>query len=380
MAAVLFAGGGIAGLTGAIALQRQGIEAHVYEAAAELHAVGAGIGVPPNAMAVLECLGLADAVLDAGIPLRRGDIVDVRAGTISTMDLDAVRARLGHTTVAIRRSELQRVLAGALEPGTLHLDRRIVSHQDEGDVVTACFDGGDSATGSLLIGADGIGSAVRGLLFPEARLRYSDQTCYRGLADIDLADELLHVAREIWGGALRFGFLTVAPGKVYWFAPMTAPPGQPQPERLKASLLRAYSAFPGPVLDILEASEEMAMIRTDLYDLAPLGTWHAGRVGLIGDAAHATTPNLGQGGGQAIEDGLSLAYGVATHGTVPAALRAFEHVRRRRATSIVSLSRTFARISHLRNPVARSLRNALLRAMPASAERRQLDSLFTPVV
>jgi 2-polyprenyl-6-methoxyphenol hydroxylase-like FAD-dependent oxidoreductase len=380
MAGVVIVGGGIAGLTAALALQRHGIEARVYEAAPELRAVGAGIWMPPNAMAVLAQLGLADAVQSAGMPLQRVEVCDFEAGVLSSMELADMERRLGHTIVAIRRSELQRILAGALQPGTLHLDHAYAAHSVAGDVVTAVFRGGGSASGALLIGADGLHSTVRHGLFPSAPLRYSGQTCYRGLASLVPDAGVQHVGREIWGGAHRFGFSAVGPDTVYWFAPISAPAGQAPPPELKAALLRDYASFPAPVLQILEATDERAILQTDLYDLRPMPRWSSGRVGLVGDAAHATTPNLGQGGAQAMEDALALALRVRDHGAMPAALDALERARRGRAVRIVNMSWTFARVSHWTHPLARRIRNGVMKSVPAAVERHQVVGLFTPVL
>lgn len=377
---VIIAGGGIGGLTTAVALQRAGFAAEVFEAAPELRAVGAGIWVPPNAMAVLHELGLADDVRAAGMPLRTVEVSDARGAVLSSMDMDAIAGELGHATVAIRRSELQRILAGALQPGTLHTGRSFSAYSVDGDVVTASFEAGDDVSGSLLVGADGVHSAVRLQLFPDARVRYSGQTCYRGLASLELGESTLRQGREVWGGRVRFGFSAVDPRTVYWFAPVTAPAGEPPPAGLQAWLLDAYASFPDPVRRIIQATSESSILQTDLHDLAPLHRWSRGPVGLLGDAAHATTPNLGQGGAQAVEDALALARRIVSVGATPAALDAFWQARHRRTGRIVAMSRTFGRLAHWTSPVTRSLRNAALRATPAGVQRRQVMDLFTPVL
>jgi 2-polyprenyl-6-methoxyphenol hydroxylase-like FAD-dependent oxidoreductase len=373
-------GGGIGGLTTALALQRAGVEARVWESSPGLRAVGAGLWLPPNAMAVLDELGVAADVIAAGVPLARAHVSDTAAGVLTGMDMKAAAERLGHTTVAVRRSRLQEVLLSALEPGTLRLGQRFTRYHEDGDVVTARFSDGSTASGALLVGADGIHSAVRQQAFPGSNLRYSGQTCYRGLAAMRAHGDLYGTGAEIWGGSHRFGYSAVDMGTVYWFAPVLGAAGGAVPADVKAHLLEAYAHFPPPVPDILAATEEDAILQTDLYDLAPLPGWCAGRVALLGDAAHASTPNLGQGGAQAMEDALALARRVTREGATPAALQSYWQARRRRAGMIVSRSRTFGRMAHWTHPAARALRNVVLRSVPARLQARQIETLFTPVL
>lgn len=191
---VLIIGGGIGGLAAAVALQRQGTDAQVYEATPELHAVGLGIWVPPNAMSVLERLSLAGEVIEAGLALDRLEVRDLEEGVLQAMDGAEVMTRWGHPTVAIRRSELQRVLATALQPGTLHLGKCMQYFEDRGTDVRAHFTDGTEARGKLLNGAGGLHSAVRRQLFPYVSLRYSGQTCFRGLAEFRMPEALQQTA------------------------------------------------------------------------------------------------------------------------------------------------------------------------------------------
>lgn len=378
MPEVVVVGGGIGGLGAAVALQREGVDAQVYEAAPELTAVGAGIWVPPNAMAALARVGLADAVIEAGLPLRRAEVRDVGAGVLQTLSGDHLQARWGFPIVSIRRSSLQRILADALLPGTLHLGRRLRDFGQEGTIVRASFEEGEDVDGALLVGADGIHSVVRRRPFPAVALRYSGQTCFRGLAAITLDRPLNGVSQEVWGGRTRFGFSGTGSGEVYWFAPMVAEAGtEVAPGDLGAFLREEYRSYPEPVGSILAATEAGSVIQTDLFDFAPLPRWAEGRVGLLGDAAHAMTPNLGQGGAQAIEDAIALARAVRLHGASERALQEYERVRRPKAAALVKLSWRLGGVAHWENPLLRAVRNGALRAIPARLQDRQLDELFT---
>jgi 2-polyprenyl-6-methoxyphenol hydroxylase-like FAD-dependent oxidoreductase len=376
---VLIIGGGIGGLTAAIALQQRGFEAHVYEAAPELQPVGKGIWVPTNAMLVLRRLGLAEAVTQRGVPLERIELHDCDDGLLRTIDLRPVRERYGHTTVSIHRAALHQALVEGVRSGTLHLGKRCVGFAEHSDGVVARFEDGTEAEGDLLIGADGIHSATRKALFPDARLRYSGQSCYRGITGIELPPSLARTVWEVWDGEQRFGFSAIAPGQVYWFAPFIAPPGGETPtDGLLEELSRQYAGFPDPIPDIIRRTPPEEIIRTDLYDLAPLRRWWRGRVVLLGDAAHAMTPNLGQGGAQAIEDALVLADQLARSGTVQEALRAYQRLRRPRVQRMVVTAWHYGRVAHIRGRLLRKLRNVAMKHTPDWLNRRQLEWLYAP--
>jgi 2-polyprenyl-6-methoxyphenol hydroxylase-like FAD-dependent oxidoreductase len=382
---VIIAGGGIGGLAIAVALQQRGIDAHVFEAAPVLEPAGAGILVPPNAFDALERLGLAGQIRDAGTALARVELHDLHAGALQVITMEELAVR--HPTVAIRRAALHRRLAAALAPGTLHLGKVLDQYEADPTAVGACFACGATATARLLIGADGLRSAVRGQMRPSARLRFSGQICFRGLAPVALGPADAPVAVEIWGGAERFGFAATGDDTVYWYAPITAAAyaaADADGEDLKRRLRALYAAFPAPVPDLIAATPAAAILRTDLYDCAPFRGWSAGNVVLLGDAAHAATPNLGQGGAQALEDAIALAARIADSGfaaqRLSAALADFERARRRRTRSIAARSWHLGRAAHWQRPTLRRARNLLLRAVPAAVRRRQTEQLFTPVL
>jgi 2-polyprenyl-6-methoxyphenol hydroxylase-like FAD-dependent oxidoreductase len=365
-------GGGIGGLAAAVALGRRGWRADVYESADELRPVGKGIGVPVNAMQVLDRLGLATAVSAAGWPLERAELWTTGGSVLTTIEFGPMRARYGQGMVAIRRSELVRVLAAALPPGTLHLGWRLQAVATAPDRVTAVFQEGTMATGDVLVGADGIRSAVRGAVLPRVALRYSGQTCYRGICDVALPARLASASVEVWGGRHRFGFLPVGAGQVYWFAPITHPAGRADDLDLAAR----YGHFPAPVPELIARTPPEDVIRTDLFDFRPIRRWHAGRVVLVGDAAHAMTPNLGQGGGQAIEDAYVLADLLGGHQAPGAALAGYERVRMPRVRWIVNTAWRIGRVAHWENRVARWLRDRALAWTPAWVSRKSFDRMF----
>jgi 2-polyprenyl-6-methoxyphenol hydroxylase-like FAD-dependent oxidoreductase len=378
MLKVLVIGGGIGGLAAGLALRRRGIEAEVYEAAPELRPVGKGIWVQTNAMQVLDRLGLSGAVRGAGWPLARIQVRDAAGRVLMDVDLAPFEARYGHPTVSIHRAELVRVLADALPAGTLRLGRRYAGHTADARGVTVRFDDGTEARGDVLVAADGIRSAVREHLVPGVTLRYGGQTCYRGVADMDLSADLARSCWEVWGDHARFGFSGIGPGQVYWFGPVPAPAGEPAPTgaALRAELDRLYAGFPGPIPEIVRRTPVGEVIRTDIHDFRPIRRWWGGRVVLLGDAAHAMTPNLGQGGGQAIEDGYVLATALAEKPTPAEAFAEYQRVRMPKARWVVDTARRFGRMAHLRGRFARRLRNTAVRLTPRWVNDRMMNRLY----
>ena len=376
----LIIGGGIGGLTVAVALQQHGIEAHVFEAADALRPVGAGIWVPTNALRALATLGLSEGVAAEGITLSAIQLQTKEALILQTIDLRQVEAKYGFTTVSIHRARLQKVLAGALRPGTLHLDRRCLGFSQDPAGITAYFSQGMAARGDLLIGADGIHSTTRTQLYPQARLRYSGQSCYRGIARTRLPATLHTTCREIWAGENRFGYSAIGPEAVYWFAPITAPARQPMPGDVIGALSARYQSFPDPVPALLAATPPEDVILTDLYDLAPLSRYWEGRAVLLGDAAHAMTPNLGQGGAQAIEDGVALARRLAQTADPGLAFHRYQQQRLPRARSLVQQSWQMGQLAHLRPRWLRHARNLLLRRLPRYLAQTRTAALYTPAL
>jgi 2-polyprenyl-6-methoxyphenol hydroxylase-like FAD-dependent oxidoreductase len=372
---VLIIGGGIGGLTLAVALHRRGIDAAVFEAAPELRPVGKGIWVPTNAMQVLARLGLDEAIRKAGWELERIQLHTAADGLLQDFDLAPIRQKFGHTTISIHRAALVEALAGALPSGTLHLGKRCTGVVDEQTGVTVRFDDGSDDRGDILVGADGIRSVVREGIFPGVPLRYSGQTCYRGIGDLELSPDLAHVCREVWGGAVRFGFSPIGARQAYWFAPMTALPGDPavpSPDALAAR----YSAFPEPIPEIIRSTPASEIIRTDLHDFAPIRSWSKGRVVLMGDAAHAMTPNLGQGGAQAIEDAYVLAEQITRRASAEEAFREYERIRMPKVRWIVNTAWRFGQVAHWQSRPAQKFRNWMMKLTSGTA-RRNLDFVYS---
>lgn len=368
-------GGGIGGLTAAIALQQRGVEAHVYESAPEIHAVGAGIWVAPNALTVFQRLGFLGEIISGGFDIKSSCITDTTGRMLqsfSPAEMSASRLPL----VPIHRAVLQERLIAHLKPNTLHLGKRCVGIEQHESGVTARFEDGSMVTGDLLIGADGIRSVVRTDLFGEADYRYSGQTCWRGIVNFTMPEP--SAATEMWSTkpGVRLGYSHVNAKQVYFYATACAPHGgKDTPGTIRQRLAELYSDFPLYLREMLAAADESKIIRNDIWDFAPISSWHKGRVVLIGDAAHATTPNMGQGGCQAIEDGYALAEALSLETSLDAAFKHYEASRMKKAHFVVNTSYRIGKITNWGGTKAR-LRNIAVSLAPKAAAKRQFNYLF----
>ncbi len=376
---VIVIGGGIGGLAAAIAMQRAGMDVHVYERVHDLAPVGAGISLWKNAIAALERIGLYDAIRgfsvigpDAGLRRSDGQVL-VNAGSTALKD------RFGEFVIVIHRAALHRVLLDALDPARVHLGHACVTIEEQAAGVTATFSNGQTASGDALIGADGLHSAVRAHLHGDRPPDYCGYTAWRGVTTFDHAR--LKVG-ETWGRGQRFGQMPMRDGQVYWFATANVPAGQTSPDGEKAELLRRFRGWHEPIEALVTSTPDAAVLRNDMYDRRPLRTWGRGRITLLGDAAHPMTPNLGQGGCQAIEDAVVLASSLrdATGEGIERGLRHYEATRIARTSMFVTTSRRIGAIGQLENPVLVSMRNGLVRTVGGRMQARQMATLIRPVV
>jgi 2-polyprenyl-6-methoxyphenol hydroxylase-like FAD-dependent oxidoreductase len=362
---VLIAGAGIGGLALGCALQRAGIPFEIFERAPRLGEAGAGIVMQTSAMLALRHVGLDAAVAGAGHELTRGTGKNASGAVLHSTRLD----EFGAPSIAIHRSRLQATLLGAVDSARVHTGAELLRYEQDDAAVHAFFADGSRASGALLVGADGLHSATRRQLLGETPLRYAGYTSFRGVARVAGVTPA-HEAIEIWGRGLRFGIVPIADDEIYWFAVANAPAGELDIPR--ASLIERFAHFGEPVRTLLEATPAERMLRTDIQDRKPVSTWSKGRVCLLGDAAHPTTPNLGQGGCMAVEDAVVLAHFLSKYAALAEALAAYERKRVEHTRKIVDASWQFGRVAQLENRFLTWLRDLALRATPEAQVRARL--------
>lgn len=366
-------GGGIGGLSTALALRRIGGDVVVFERADELREIGAGISLWANAMKALRKMGVADAVRAVGRPLRpKGELRSWSGEVYYEIPADAMEERFEDATVALHRADLQKTLLEELGEDVVRLGAEFKGFEQDGGVVARFADGREE-WGDLLIGADGLYSAVRAQLLGGGPPRYAGYTAWRGVTELE--DSVPGVAAfEAWGRGERFGLVKLGRGRFYWYATKNAPERDAKVGR-KAELLTRFGAWHEPIPSVIRATEEDSIHRDGVYYREPSRRWSAGHATLLGDAVHPMTPDLGQGACQAIEDAVVLASCLKEEGDVEAALRLYEARRAERVAYVVRQSRRLGRIGQLENPLACRLRDAVLKAIPQRVQLRQMEAV-----
>ncbi|NDK56066.1 FAD-dependent monooxygenase [Pontibacter fetidus] len=374
---VIVIGGGIGGLCAAIALQKQGIETLVYEAAPELKPVGAGVGLAANAMQGLARLGVADAVIARGKELEALTIFDEHDNIITNQDTRLLSRKYGISNFVIHRADLHDVLAQHLKAGTLYLNKRCQNVSQLGDKITIDFADGAQDSADLLIAADGINSIIRQQLLPHSKPRYAGYTCWRGVIQNPGVELNTMISAETWAPQGRVGMAPLPGNRIYWYACINAPEQSEQMRHMTPTqLAKHFTGVHAPVQLVLAATKPEELIWGDINDLKPLKKFVYNRIVLLGDAAHATTPNMGQGACQAIEDAVVLGQCLEQKPTIAEALASYEKRRLARTAKVVRLSRMLGWVSQWENPLLIKARNAIFRATPAFVTQHQMEDLY----
>jgi 2-polyprenyl-6-methoxyphenol hydroxylase-like FAD-dependent oxidoreductase len=340
-----------------------------------MRTAGAGISLAPNAMRVLGDLGVANDVVRSGWRQTGLHVFDAKGRPLSMLDTVAAEAVFGAPHVAIHRRELHRILANAVQPGTVHYGWRACGVEPDDGRTAVLFEDGSRVAADCVVVADGIGSRLRAAMLPASTPRYAGYTCWRGIAP--WSDAGLLPATETWGPRGRVGIVPVSATSVYWFAVVDAPAGDATMRSMDvASLAERFSAYHHPISAIMAATPDDALIHGDISDIAPLDRLVHGNLVLLGDAAHATTPNLGQGACQAIEDAAVLSTALAESADIPTALRRYDHTRQRRVADVITTSRRIGAIAQTTNPVAAVLRDTIVRWTPPGVSMRRLARFY----
>ncbi len=364
-------GGGIGGLCTAIGLRQLGWQVAVYEKAAMLGDVGAGLVLWANAIRALRALGLADAAVAAGSKIQRGQIRSSSGKVLVDYAAGELEQTFGEASIAIHRAALHRVLLSALPADCLHLDAVCTGFEQNADGVSARFEDGSAAQADLLVGADGIRSVIRRQLFPQRRLRYSGYIAWRGV--VLTSDEVaLGVSGETMGRGARFGSLRLDRERIYWYATWNHAAGLTLlPVQRKNFLLEKLGGWHHPVEHLIQSTAPEDILQNDIYDLEPSQQWGEGRVTLLGDAIHATTPNMGQGACMAVESAVMLQRCLKAEASIPAALRAYETRRMARTAWITNQSWQIGRMGQIENGLMCGLRDLTLALLPDNLFKNQ---------
>ncbi len=368
----LVIGGGICGLTTAIGLHRAGITAEVYEAAPAFKPLGAGLVLGANAIKALDFLGLREAVVSKGHQLPMMRIVTDQGKELGSPLTGRLLQRFG-STFAIHRGELQEILLTQLQPDRVFTGKQLTSFDQTEKEVTAHFTDGTSTTADFLLATDGIHSVVRRQLIPESKSRYAGYTCWRGISPQPV--EPIKFPSEVWGRGSRFGMVPLVGDRVYWYACLNGDQNDPALAKLSLQgLADRFAHYISPVAHLIQTADKL--IHGDIIDMIPIKQFAFGRVLLMGDAAHATTPNLGQGACQAIEDAAILSSLLQSGMSISETFQHYQVKRLPRTTQVVNDSWRLGKIGQLEQNWAVTLRNLMMPLIPSRLQEKQLEFLY----
>lgn len=369
-------GGGIGGLTTAIALKKLGFRIKVYESAASIKPLGAGLSLAANALKAYADLGLLEKIIKKGAALENFCLYSESGQLLSYTNSLDVKKKFGIDNITVHRAELHDILISSLDEDVLLLGKKLKSLEN-GKIIKLQFEDGTFDEADCLIAADGIHSVVRKYCLPDARIRYAGYTCWRAVIKNPLKAADPKSFSETWGSKGRFGLVPIGNQQLYWYACINS--AQDDYKTKNMGIEGLYEVFKNhhkPIPQVLEKSLNAQYIQSDIIDLEPLNQYAFDNLVLIGDAAHAMTPNIGQGACQAIEDAVILSNCMQKFPNPNEAFKRFEQVRLRRVQEIVKTSRRVGKVAQINNKFVCKLRNVLLKSVPDSFNQKRLEFLF----
>lgn len=368
-------GGGIAGLATAISLKKLGYTVKVYESKPEILGMGAGLGLAANAIKALEYLDLAADLIPLGNMLSSLTIKDALGKPIFEANTELVKDGTADN-FSIHRKVLIGYLYQKLHVDDTAVNKKLVDIKQTTQGVQAFFSDGTLAEGDYLIGCDGVGSAVRLHLLPQSKPQYAGYTCWRAITknpNITFKD-----GTEIWDKVGRFGFVPLPGNVIYWYACLNTTTANYQKiknygiKELHENFKHFYKEVPLIITNTLDKD----LIQSDILDIKPLKQFAFNRVLLLGDAAHATTPNMGQGACMAIEDVAVLMYELKLEDNAVIAFSRFEKKRLKRTQTVIAKSKQIGWIAQWESPFLCGIRNAFFRILPTSFSKNQMEKLL----
>lgn len=364
-------GAGIGGLTTAIFLKRAGIKFQIFEAAEQIKPVGAGIMLAVNAMQIYQKLGLAPEIIRRGNIFTDLNITNQDLEILSQVNISTILEETKTPNVAIHRAALHEILVKEVGEENIHLNKRLRDINKINGLFELHFEDGTQSQVAYLIGADGIHSPVRNILFPQSGLRAAHQICWRGITKNTLNKSSHHAFYEAWGKGKRFGYVVLNDQEIYWYLLINDTMGN-----LESKPNDYVDSFFPLASSLIKSTSSESIIVAKLFDLAPIEEWSLSKVCLLGDAAHATTPNLGQGACQAIEDAYTLGELLMKY-TIDQAFEMYPKIRKRKAHTIVKTSWSVGKLSHLNNPLLIFLRNCIMKSTPKRVMEQRLKRMYS---
>ncbi|MBP2436474.1 FAD-dependent urate hydroxylase HpxO [Microbacterium amylolyticum] len=352
---VIIIGAGVGGTSAGIALQRLGHDVTIYDRIHENKPVGAALSLWSNGVKVLNWLGLADEVARLGGLMDRMAYYDGHTGeTMTQFSLSPVTEKTGQRPYPVARADLQQLLIDTFGMDRIHLGRKMVRIDQDSSGATVTFDDGETATADIVIGADGAKSITRDYVLGERRERtYRGYVNYNGLVPVNEAFGPADQWTTYVADGKRVSAMPVAGNRFYFFVDVPGPSGEDY-DRADgiAPLEKAFAGWAPGVQSLLASIDpEQSLNRVEIWDLDPIDTWVRGRVAILGDAAHNTAPDVGQGACSALEDSFVLGLLFATTTVSPEdTLLRYERARAERAGDLVERGRRRSHETHAFEP------------------------------
>lgn len=350
---VVIVGAGMGGLATGIALRQAGYEVEIYDRVSQLRPAGAAISLWSNGVKVLNRLGLGKEIAHYGGQMNRMAYYSHSGEKLTEFSLSPLIEQVGQRPYPVARTDLQQMLLQAFGAENVQLNSKCVAVEQDSDSAKAIFEDGRIATGDVLIGADGTHSLIRqNVLGHPVERRYVGYVNWNGL--VSASDDL--APKDTWviyvGDHKRVSMMPVGGDRFYFFFDVPLPKGTiSKPEQYREELAGFFPGWAEPVQTLIQRLDPLKTNRVEIHDIEPLQTLVKGRIALLGDAAHGTAPDLGQGGCQAIEDALVLAdYLLTTNISVEDALQRYQAARKDRVADVITKARKRSDTTHGKDP------------------------------
>lgn len=369
-------GAGVAGLSAAIGLESINRNYAVFEQTKVIKGIGAGFGLAANAMQALDLLGLKNDVEKIGFYTSSFNILDQKGTILLAPDTQKLTQQYKQSNFTIHRADLHSYLLSQIDNKNLFLGKKATHLEQRKENVKLYFDDGSSYTCKYLIIADGVKSPLRQQIIPNSAPRYSGYTCWR--ATIANNTILLNKGTETWAAQGRFGMTPLVGNRIYWYACVNSSENNPKFKAYTVEdLAKHFKKYHDPIPTVLRQTKNEDLIWNDIIDIKPLKTLAYHNILLIGDAGHATTPNMGQGACQALEDVAVLIDELRNNNNTIEAFQVFDKRRIARTRYITNTSRFIGEVSQWDNSIKISLRNNMLKILPNWITQRSLQKLLS---
>lgn len=367
-------GGGISGLCTALALQRKGIRAEVYERNKTADMPDSGMILGGNALICLELLGLSPAMSECSLGTNEYNIKADSGKLISTLKYSS--PALATCFRFFSGIDFLRILAGSLAPGTLHYGKKLADFKQHKNGVRLYFRDGTMEECTYMIACDGCHSTVRSRVISGHKPVFSGYTCWRGILEHD--KDLGECAfSETWGPRGRFGIVPLPGNRLYWYAVKNSEGhSEAMAKWTSIDLLFNFFYYHDPIQQILERVKDEEILNHDLYEFKPISRFLYNHILLLGDAAHSSIPNIGQGASQAIEDAVMLANTLAESESLEEGFLSYSEHRPGHLRKVSSTIKNFGKVAQIEMPALCTIRNNLLRLAPTSFHSRRLGDIF----